>query len=212
MRQIIFVKEGRGKIIKFQTGSAAVLLAAAAFYFVPMELLTGYILACLFHELCHLAAMKVCKVEIHSFRIELTGLVIEHGKMKSPVTELISVLSGPAGGLVFAFACSRVSTVTEIRWLEICAAFSLILSIFNLLPCLPLDGGRAVNCLLQLIADERDADKISRALSYLAALILAACGFLTWSKGYGCGTAIAGCCLLFFNLFEEGIVKRGILR
>lgn len=192
--------------------SAAVLLSAALLYFVPFELLAAYIISCLLHELCHLAAMFWFKVDILSFRIEARGFVIEHGKISSFCGELICILAGPFGGLLFSFLCSLLSVTLAFRWLELCAAISLILSVFNLLPCLPLDGGKALRCLLSLFLAEQTVNHALMLTGTAVSLFLAVYGLCFWSNGYGYGTAAAGFLLLFSILFEEGIVKTRALR
>ena len=135
LQMFMIMRKGSVDIVKVYFGSAVPILAAAAFYFVPSELLISYIIACAVHELGHLAALKIFRVVIFSFSVELRGLVIEHGEIENPFIRLICLLAGPVAGLLFAFFCSALSEKTNMQWLDICAALSLILSIFNLMPC-----------------------------------------------------------------------------
>lgn len=188
------------------------LLAAAAFYFVPFELLTAYAVACFVHEISHIFVLKLWRVPVYSFRVELRGFVIEHGEIGSSVVQMLSLLAGPTGGLVFAVIFSWFAEIIFFPWFNVCAAISLVLSLFNLLPCVPLDGGRTLKCMLNIFVDEQKAYRRSLAVSVLTCAALTGTGFIFIGRGYGCGAVVAGFCLFFSILFEEGIVKRSVLR
>lgn len=180
---------------------------AAAFYFVPTKLLAAYIAACTVHELGHLAVLKIHRVRIFSFSVELRGLVIEHGAIGSAIGELMCLLAGPTAGIMFAFLCSELSLKVHIQWLDICAALSLILSVFNLLPCVPLDGGKALRCLAEMCFSTATAEITTYITGLIVSLLLALSGLFFMRWGYGYGIAITGLCLLLSILCEEGIVK-----
>ena len=164
------------------------------------------------HELFHILALRLCGVKIYSFVGELKGLVIEHEKINSALIELICILSGPIGGIIFSYVCSHISSVISSQWLEICSGVSLILSIFNLLPCKPLDGGRAFHCVVETLFTEKAAERISRAIGIAVGSLLLLISISVLDEGYGYGTTAAGICIVLNLLFEEGIVKKRELR
>lgn len=107
-------------------------------FFVPIEWLLAWMFAAGFHELSHWLAVRLCDGEIYSITIGLGGAKMECG----PITKkkrLFAVLFGPLGGLFL---------VLFSRWIPRIALCSWFLSMYNLLPLLPLDGGRALNILL----------------------------------------------------------------
>lgn len=107
-------------------------------FFVPLKWLFAWVFAAVFHEMCHWAAVKLCGGEIHSIKIGLGGAEIKCGPMSDP-KRLFAVLSGPLGGLLpLLFA----------RWIPRTALCCWVLSMYNLLPLLNLDGGRATEILL----------------------------------------------------------------
>ena len=104
---------------------------------IPLRWFVCWIIAVAFHEICHLIAVKSCGGEILSLSIGVGGAEIQCGNMTEK-KNLLSVLLGPVGGLLLA--CFG-------HWLPGVALCSFILSVYNLIPVLPMDGGRAL-CIL----------------------------------------------------------------
>ena len=127
----------------------------------PLKWLIAWLLAVIIHELGHIVACLLCKGTIQSVLITANGARIEadgltYGK------QLIATVAGPAAGLSMLFVC---------RWLPLTAAFSLIHSVYNLLPLMGSDGSNMLRCSLYLFHREgriltacRIADLVSRVL------------------------------------------------
>ena len=111
---------------------------ATAILLLPAHWVCAWFFAAAFHELCHYVALRFCGVQILAMRIGFSGAIIETEPMH-PKNELISSLAGPFGGLLLLLLL-RVSPR-----IAICA---LLLSLFNLLPFYPFDGGRAFFSLI----------------------------------------------------------------
>lgn len=104
-----------------------------------------------FHELAHMAAARWCGMtprEVHL--LPVGGMVRLHGlNTAPPAHEALVSLAGPAFNLLLAVPLLVLSqALPAIGWPSRAAGFSLILALFNLLPALPMDGGRAVRALL----------------------------------------------------------------
>lgn len=108
-------------------------------FFVPMPWLAAWMLAVFFHEFCHWIAVRLCGGEIHQLSIGLGGANMQSSALTDG-KRLFSVLSGPVGGLVLVFVG---------RWFPRVAICSWLLSVYNLLPLLPLDGGHALQIMLR---------------------------------------------------------------
>lgn len=105
----------------------------------PLKWLGAWLLAICVHEFCHWAAVKLCGGEVYTLTVGVGGTEM----VCSPLSDrrrLLAVLSGPAGG----FALILLG-----RWMPRTALCSWLLSVYNLLPIYPLDGGNALEILLK---------------------------------------------------------------
>ena len=110
---------------------------AVLLFFIPVKWMISWVIAIVFHELCHLLAVKISGGEIIGLTIGLGGAEIQCGNMTQK-SRMFSVLLGPIGGLALSLFD---------RWIPKIAICSLFLSVYNLIPILPLDGGRALHIL-----------------------------------------------------------------
>lgn len=123
---------------KIDVRPSAYIYIVILLFLVPIKWILAWILAAGFHEICHLIAVKLSGGAIHSVIIGLSGAKIECSPL-SRTKSLIAVLSGPIGGLLpLLFA----------RWIPRTALCCWLLSVYNLLPLLHLDGGRATEIVL----------------------------------------------------------------
>ncbi|MBR5023234.1 MAG: hypothetical protein IKY18_08645 [Oscillospiraceae bacterium] len=106
-------------------------------FLVPLKWLFAWVFAAGFHEICHWLAVRLCGGEIYSIMIGIGGAKMECGPMTKK-KRLLAVLFGPLGGLLL---------VLFARWIPRVALCSWFLSLYNLLPLLQLDGGRALEIL-----------------------------------------------------------------
>ncbi len=106
---------------------------------VPLPWLSAWLVAVLFHELCHICAVYLSGGKILGATIGANGICMD----STPLTEgkrLVSILCGPLGGLL---------PVLLGKWFPRVAICCWVLSVYNLLPFLPLDGGRALQMLIK---------------------------------------------------------------
>jgi Zn-dependent protease len=103
----------------------------------------------LFHELGHLAAMKLLGYrDVKMFFIPFLGAAVS-GKSKSDSSLKSSFVSlmGPLPGLVLGVVLYVLFTLTRNYYLLKAAQMMLLLNAMNLLPIMPLDGGRYIDVL-----------------------------------------------------------------
>lgn len=145
---------------KIDVRPSAYIYIVILLFLMPIKWILAWMFAAGFHETCHFIAVKLSGGEIHRVIIGLSGAKIECGPL-SRTKSLFAVLSGPVGGLLpLLFA----------RWIPRTALCCWLLSVYNLLPLLHLDGGRAIEILLGPKA--RAIQRISLILLSVGALYI----------------------------------------
>lgn len=174
---------------------ALILAAAAGGLGREMGILVGCLLT---HELAHLVVARgydlgVYEVELFPFGgVARTGGALEG----DPLTETSVALAGPLNNFFLAalgVAISRLGA-GEPALLNLFIDSNLTLAAFNLLPALPLDGGRVLRAYRAQRAGLRRATRETAALGKRLALAVAGAGLAGVMAGY-----------LTFNLVVLGI-------
>ena len=111
--------------------------------------------------------MKVKEIEIYFFG----GVTkIEEDLNSSILKEVIMLLSGPLLEVLFViivFYLNKQGLVTNITYSKLLRINTLLLKI-NLLPIIPLDGGRLINNILDLILPYKKSNIISIIISFIS--------------------------------------------
>lgn len=144
-------------------------------------------LSVLVHELAHVAVARGYRMRVASVTLHLLGgeTLIE-GESRTPGQELATSISGPLASLGIAVAAFAVSdwidpgTTSDIIWSI--ASVNLIVAIFNMLPGLPLDGGRVFRAIIwKVTGREETGVRIAAWIGRFTAVAVLGVAVLTFS-------------------------------
>lgn len=128
-----------------------------------LSLLGWALAACILHELGHVAAVGLLGGGVKQLHLTAVGaeLVLDGAKPLSYVREALAALAGPGASLLTAALAAAGKCF-------LLAGLSLGQGLFNLLPVLPLDGGRVLCLLLSCGLGE---DRTEKALGVVSAVL-----------------------------------------
>ena len=187
-----------------EISTGALLLFSIVFFFGGFSALAALFLSIAVHELGHISAIRLFGGRVQRLSVDVSGLCITFTGMTEPTKEIITLLSGPLAGLALAFAASYFGRSTQNTVLLKTAGLSLVLSLYNLLPALPLDGGRALERMTQCFFGAAAAKRLTDIGGVISGLGLCVLGLVFSGRMFGLALFGAGIVLLFA---QTGLVK-----
>jgi len=139
------------------------LLLALAYFFDDQGVIAAAAPAVFVHEMGHLLPLYLCGNPLRRVRVGLFGVEMDYAGVLRGWRAVLCIGGGPMAGLAYAAACRSGG-----RFWALSGALSLYLTGFNLLPILPLDGGRLSAVL--------GGETLAEYLSEILALVLLALG------------------------------------
>ncbi len=144
------------------------LLSFLAGYFETVFLI---ILLILIHELGHFLTGLILKLNVKEIRIFMFGgvTILDESLNLNIIKEILLIIMGPIFQISFFFLIHILYTnglVNPLTYEKIYLINKLLLT-FNLLPILPLDGGRLLNNILDLIFSYEISHKITIFISLI---------------------------------------------
>ena len=161
-------------------------------------LLPWGLLACILHELGHMVAAALFGGYVMEISFTIIGaeMRLDYREPLSYGQDSLVALAGPAVNLLFG------AIALAMGW-QLAAVLTLAVGAFNLLPVLPLDGGRVVYGLLAGRLDPDWAERLMTAMS--GCLVGALVGV-----GTVCAIHYANATLLLTALWLlAGVLRRG---
>lgn len=177
------MKRRPDKRLQARVSPWAALAAGWIVYCVDSHTLLLILLPVLTHEMGHWLCLRAHGCRIRALQWELCGLCLRYDGDPGPWGQAAVALAGPAAGLCYAWIAAHFGPSGELS-----AGISLLLSAFNLIPALLLDGGRVAEALL--------SSESARRLSAVSSILTAFAGLILFVRGRGAALAAAGLFLL----------------
>ena len=155
----------------------AVVLLSGLYFLLPLRWCARLALTVTVHELGHVAALILCGAEVCGLRMEGCGLVLRCTPTEGALRTVTAALAGPAAGAGLFCILRGLGYIA-------CAELSLLFSCVNLLPVLPLDGGRILLGLMTMLFGARTGERIAYRISIaITVLLLIAGTVLAFNNG-----------------------------
>ncbi len=149
------------KSLELDVKPAALLAFAIIYFFDDSGFVALVMPAVAVHELGHFSVMMIGGLRLRALRLGFFGLEMDYWGSLRGVWGTAALAAGPLAGLIYSALCM----IFPYEYCRLSGEMSLALSCFNLIPVLPLDGGR----LAQLAIGEAFC-KISRVISIVFGL------------------------------------------
>jgi Zn-dependent protease len=134
---------------KFKFALSMIVSIGAYALFWGWRFAVGFVLLIAVHELGHVVVLRAQGVQASApmFIPFLGAFVSVRSPQRSVAEEATSALAGPAVGAAGSYAVLELSRAMGSPLLQALAYTGFFLNLFNLLPTLPLDGGRVAGAL-----------------------------------------------------------------
>lgn len=151
----------------------------STYVIVLLSFLAGYfeytfltIIIIIVHEMGHFLTGYFLKLKVKEISLFMFGgvTIFDEDLNLNIFKELLVVVMGPVVQMLFYMLVYYLYTkgFVSVNTMKKVSTINLILLEFNLLPILPLDGGKILNNILDLILSYDLAHKVSLAISFLA--------------------------------------------
>ena len=165
---------------------------------------------CLIHEAAHIICLLVFGEQPASVKLSFYGIKLERrlGANLGRKAEIAVYACGPAANFVLALIFFVFSHLNES--MKTASVISLMTGVFNLLPCVPLDGGNILRCAAEMFFEEEKCERIIFTVSFAALIPLTAVSIYITFKTGNITLALVNAYLLFISFLnkkEKGNIK-----
>lgn len=189
------------------------LLVVIAAIISPVQVVVNILLAAMLHECGHLAILRLFRVPVEGMRLTALGaeLYARGAQRLSYGRELFVTLAGPAINLIVAVLAAAAALYMQWETLYVFAGANVILCLYNLLPILPLDGGRTLYLVTAYFFGPMVGDAVAAIVGTVCALSLLVLGiYLSIVSGSGMFFLLAAFSLLWGTLPQLRLAKNAI--
>lgn len=156
---------------------------------------------CIIHEAGHIICLLILGEKPKLIELSFYGVKLERkNSVINRAEEMAVYASGPLANLVLA---AVIFAVSNTQGMKMAAITSLCVGIFNLLPCVPLDGGNILRFLLSGIMNEERSGKISFFISAAVLVPMAAAGIILLFKSKNITLIAVSVYLILINFISR---------
>ena len=170
---------------KISVSAGFALLFAALWFLDNSGSMSAVIPTVIIHELGHAAALMAFGTGISRITVDISGFCMDYIYPPGRAGEIFAAAAGPLAGIIYAVACSLLGKIFDSEYLLCTAGVSLVLSLFNLMPASPMDGGRIMSMILSEWLEDMHVERIELTADAVVSAGFIFAGFLLFMKGYG---------------------------
>jgi Zn-dependent protease len=136
-------------LAKFKFAASMLVSVVAYAFLFGWWYAVGFVILLAVHEFGHVVVLRAqgVKSTLPTFIPFMGAFVKVQSRQQSVAHEAASALAGPVAGTLGAIATLELSNVFNSQLLRALAYTAFFLNLFNLVPALPLDGGRVAGAL-----------------------------------------------------------------
>lgn len=177
-----------------------ILILIYNYFFSDIKLFIMFYMFIVMHELSHAIVAILLKVDVKELEFTPFGICAKYENNISDLKELIISASGPLFSIFLAYSYGN----------KIYFIINVLITIFNLLPVYPLDGGRILRIIFKFILGQKKGKSIS---TYFTNLILILFLFISiFIAAYYKNFFFLAMCIYMLKLSKSEIKKDEILR
>jgi len=169
--------------IEIKTDILSVIIFAILIYLGILQQFFLIFIAFFLHEVGHIVIARLSGLTVKSLRLTPFGGIaeIESFYYTDEKTEFSVAIAGPLINITLAVFFSLLTRYIYFRgnWMDIFIYINAMLAGINLIPALPLDGGRALRAIMRRIINEKAVNNCSVYLSIIIGVAL-----ILWSIYY----------------------------
>lgn len=189
------------------------LLAASIVCGYYRMFLTAYLCA-LLHELGHIFTASVLEIKISHIEILPFGICakLESGIIKNPSFETATAFSGPLVNILLAGGAYVVREILPPTYFKYWEDINLSLACVNLIPALPLDGGRIMRAFLTKKIGALRAYNFAVKISFIPiSLLLGISVYGLLTKSFNFSLILISAFLLGNLCLEQNNISKNVL-
>ena len=137
------------------------------------------------HECCHLMMCRSFNISTRYIALMPYGMELKLASLVPPKKQIVISMAGPLCNFVLFAAGRAVLVFCRQDYVVFFTSANFILFVFNLFPCMPLDGGEMLRCIISLRCGILNSYRIIARMSYICGAVMFAAGivFVAYTGG-----------------------------